>query len=92
MLTLGQIADLLGAELVPADQRDQPVHGIAPIEKAIPGAVTFLTDKKFENLLESCEAAAIICQPSLRDRPRGASALLLHKAPYVAFARLMQAW
>jgi UDP-3-O-[3-hydroxymyristoyl] glucosamine N-acyltransferase len=92
MLTLGQIAEIIGAELVPADQKDTPAHAIAPIEKAAAGDVTFLTSKKFDSLLDTCQATAIICTPDYKDRQRKATALLLHNAPYVGFARLMQHW
>lgn len=92
MLTLGEIADLIGAEVFPEDQKDTPAQALAPIEKAVAGTVTFLTGKKFEGLLDQCEATAIVCEPKYRKRDFKATALLLHNMPYVGFARLMQHW
>lgn len=92
MMTLGQIAELIGAEVFPADQKDTEVQGLAPIEKAAAGTVTFLNGKKFEGLLDSSEATAIVCEPKYRKRTFNSTALLLHNMPYVAFARLMQHW
>lgn len=91
MLSLKDVAQAIGAELVDCDDPEQIVLSIAPIDRAVAGTVTFIHSRKYEPEVERCQATAVICHPNLRARPHKC-ALLLHEQPYVAFAKLMQKW
>jgi len=44
-ITLGQIADLINAELINGTV-EQPIHGVATLESAQPSNISFLTNFK----------------------------------------------
>ncbi len=69
------------------------ITGIAPIEEARPGDITFVADKKHLKLLKGCRAAAVMLREA--DYPEGslpaAVNLILVKNPYLAFAKALEA-
>lgn len=83
MLTLGELADKLGAELVgdPA----LPVDGLGTIQSAGPTQLTFLANPRYRGYLEKTRAAAVLLPESVREHAPGAA--LVVKDPYLAFAR-----
>ena len=91
-VTAGQLADLLGGELVgdPAAVIDR----FSPIHEAGPGAVTFISNKKYYPALKVTQARRSSSRPKDIDRldSRRASTLLIHENPYLALARGMQLW
>jgi UDP-3-O-[3-hydroxymyristoyl] glucosamine N-acyltransferase len=84
-VSLGELATLVGGELRGRD--DVPIHGVAPLDQAGVNEISFLANSKYRRQLELTGAAAVIVHPSLDgviDR-----SLLLHKNPYLAFARIL---
>jgi UDP-3-O-[3-hydroxymyristoyl] glucosamine N-acyltransferase len=84
-VSLGELATLVGGEL--GGRADVPIHGVAPLDQAGVNEISFLANPKYRRQLELTGAAAVIVHPSLNgviDRP-----LLLHKNPYLAFARIL---
>lgn len=63
------------------------ISGVAPLDVAGPGQIAFLADRKFQEKLAGCQAAAIIVHPSLEGSVN--SPLLLVENPYLAFAKIL---
>jgi len=78
---LAELAERLGCELRGDGGRE--VTGVAPIERAGPGDVTFLANPRYAAHLEASRAAAVILAPG-HEAP---TACLVTPNPYLAFAR-----
>ncbi len=79
-ITLLALAERIGARL---EGGDAAVRGIAPIETAGPGEVTFLANPRYNRYARESRAAAIIAREPL---PGAQAAFLLSENPYYAFA------
>jgi UDP-3-O-[3-hydroxymyristoyl] glucosamine N-acyltransferase len=79
-MKLSEIARVLGCEL--RGDGDVEIRGVAPIEDAPPGTLTFLADRRFAAHLDSTRAAAIVLP---RDAPATRIPSLHAAHPYVAF-------
>ena len=83
-LRLSEVADLLDGELVGAE--DPEITGVASIEEAGPGDLTFLSSKRHGRALAASGAAAVIVGPDLDvDRPA-----VRVSDPYGAFASFLE--
>jgi UDP-3-O-[3-hydroxymyristoyl] glucosamine N-acyltransferase len=84
--TLGQIASRLGGRV--AGDSGTLIRQVGSIERARPGDITFLSNKKLSTRLGETRATAVIVSPeheSLTDLPR-----IVCDAPYAYFARVSQ--
>src|SRR5881275_2868334 len=96
-MKLGEIARMLGGNIVkPSGADGLDIVGVAGIEAAGPGEITFVGAPQYERFLATTRAAAILVTPDLA-RQRAAiagddSALLQVDDPYRAFTRLMGAF
>ena len=79
-LLLSELAGKIGAVL---SGPDAEVTGIAPVEEAGPGQVTFLSNPKYARLALETRASAIIAKEPVAGSP---CAFLLTPNPYFAFA------
>jgi UDP-3-O-[3-hydroxymyristoyl] glucosamine N-acyltransferase len=84
-MTLADLAKTLGAVLDgdPAAE----VTGVAGIETAGPGEITFVANAKYASFARTTRAAAILVEP---DFPALPGATLRIKNPYLAFARAIE--
>ncbi len=82
MFTLGQLAEFLECEV--AGDPSIEITGVSTIEKAGPGEITFLANKKYAPKLKSTAAAAIIASEPVKNT---AAATLVSANPYYDFAR-----
>ncbi len=81
---LGDIANALGAELL--GDPDIEVSGLATLQAALPGQISFLANPSYGRYLADTRASAVIVAPtSAQDVP--SNALLLDN-PYLGYARL----
>lgn len=80
--TLGELAALLGGTL--QGPADLVIRGIAAIDRATPGDITFITHKRFARLAAQSQAAAFIVGPDQAHLPRP---LIIVAHPYLAYAR-----
>ena len=80
-MKLSQIASTLGARL---DGEDCEINGIAGIEEAVPGQITFVANEKYAAAAKSTKASAVIVGENF---PAITAATLRTKNPYLAFAR-----
>jgi UDP-3-O-[3-hydroxymyristoyl] glucosamine N-acyltransferase len=91
-MKLGELARQLGAELTIASDdgpssEDVEVTGVAGIETAGPGHVTFVANPKYTTLASTTQAAALIVAP---DFPAISRPTLRIANPYLAFARALE--
>lgn len=81
--SLEQIAQQINAELRGDGQAE--ITGIAPLQSAKPGQISFLNNSRYRKFLESTQATAvIISSDDAADCPANA---LVAKDPYVAYAK-----
>jgi UDP-3-O-[3-hydroxymyristoyl] glucosamine N-acyltransferase len=88
---LGQIASLLGGELV--GDAEAAVSRIASLEAADGDAIGFVAQPRFAARLAATAAGCVIVGPALREaaQARG-GAFIVCADPYLAYARLTQWW
>ena len=89
-LPLGSIVELLGGELHGAS--DIIIEGLAPLETAGAGQLSFLAHPKFEKQLTASKAACVIVGVAMRDLARSRGACIVSDQPYLYFARVTQLW
>lgn len=82
-LTLREIADRLGGEVAGDDSI--AVTGVATLDDAGPGEITFLANPRYRPRLASTRAGAVILGP--RDRDATAIARIVSDNPYAYYAR-----
>ena len=63
------------------------VSGIAEIEKAKEGDITFIANPKYVKFLDSTQASVVVCSPDLSSKTK---TLLKVKNPYLAYARIIR--
>ena len=85
--TLNILAEKLAAVL--EGDGETVITGIAPIESAGPGDITFLANKKYRKFLETTHASCVILAPELPVPPGGPSCLRL-KDPYFGFVQALR--
>jgi len=84
-MTLAELAILLGAEL--RGDGAVEITGIAGIEQAGPGEVTFVSNKKYAGLARTTRAAAVLVEPGF---PEIEAATLRLADPYLAYAKTIE--
>jgi UDP-3-O-[3-hydroxymyristoyl] glucosamine N-acyltransferase len=84
-MTLAKLAEILGAEL--RGQGAVAITGIAGIEQAGPGEVTFGSNKKYAGLARTTRAAAVLVEPQF---PEIEAATLRLADPYLAYAKTIE--
>ena len=87
--TLNELASQVGGEV--AGDGDVVIHGVAPIDEAVEGEITFLNHPQYRRFLRECRASAVIVGPAAFDEPQGRRLNLLRCSdPYIAFAKISQ--
>ena len=84
-MKLADLAHLLGAEC--HGKPDSEITGVAGIEEAGPGHVTFVANPKYAGLARKTKAGAVLVAPSF---PEIEAPTLRIKNPYLAFARAIE--
>lgn len=85
-MKLGELARALGATLEGGEE-DLEITGVAAIEDATPGTLTFLAGRRHEAHLASTRAAAVLLT---RDAPPAPLPVLRVTHPYLAFVDAME--
>ena len=81
---LAELAKIAGIDL----DDETPIHGIAPLQTAGPGQVTFLDNRRYADLLGATKAAAVIIHPELAARVPANSVALPTATPYLVWAKV----
>jgi len=89
MLTARQIADLVGGEL--RGDADVAVHGVAPIDRASAGQLTFLGVAKYAPQLAACGASVALVSPELAETPGAVPARVVVSRPQEALLLVIPA-
>jgi UDP-3-O-[3-hydroxymyristoyl] glucosamine N-acyltransferase len=84
-MRLRELAGMLGAEL--HGDGEVEITGIAGIERAGPGEVTFVSNKKYAGLAKTTKASAVLVEPGFPDIP---AATLRVGDPYLAYAKTIE--
>jgi UDP-3-O-[3-hydroxymyristoyl] glucosamine N-acyltransferase len=87
-MSIAEIAELTGARLGDDAYGTRRITGIAPLERAEPGDITFYADRRYARALSATRAGACFC--TARDvaaLPQGVAALEAPR-PHEAFVRL----
>jgi UDP-3-O-[3-hydroxymyristoyl] glucosamine N-acyltransferase len=84
-MKLGEIAERLGCEL--EGDANIEITGVAGIEEAKTGELTFLVNRKYRSMLDTSRAAAILIA---RDSGPAPMATLFSSNPYLDFARAIE--
>ncbi len=82
-MKLAEIASALDATLENGDP-DAEITGVAGIEEAVPGQITFVANPKYAAAAKTTAASAVIVS---EDFPAVSTGMLRSKNPYLAFAR-----
>lgn len=83
-IKLGQLAEFLGATL--SGPADKDITGLATLQEAGPGQVSFLANPQYRKFLTTTHAAAVLLKPSDAEGYSGDA--LLVADPYLAYARI----
>ena len=81
--TLGELAKHVGGEVV-GDAAMQ-IHSASTLDKAGPGQITFLSNKKYVPLVKDTQAGAVITAEKMDSR----ASLLIAEDPYYAFMQIV---
>lgn len=91
-MRLSEIAKALGATLECAadDQKSIEISGVVGIENAVPGQITFISNRKYASLAKTTQASAVIVTEEFPGLPTVSTAALRIKNPYLAFAKAIE--
>ncbi|WP_407311910.1 UDP-3-O-(3-hydroxymyristoyl)glucosamine N-acyltransferase [Pseudomonas sp. nanlin1] len=83
-MKLGQLADFLGATLCGSAETD--ITGLATLQEAGPGQLSFLANPQYRKFLGECRAAAVLLKAA--DAQGYVGNALIVADPYLAYARI----
>ncbi len=89
-LTLAGMVEALGGTLLGSP--DLAIQGLAPLESAGPGQISFLSNPRYQAQLRSTRAACVIVSAAMQDMAPQGVALIVADNPYLYYARLTQLW
>jgi len=90
-MKLADLAEKLSCRLEGAPETE--IHGVAGIDQAIPGQITFLSNKRYTPLVKTTQASAVLIEegaPLNRDPNLPPLAALRTPNPYLAFAQALE--
>lgn len=86
--SLGQIAEIIGVELVHPERQDDVIRGLAELADAGEGDLAVFCDPRHAEAFASCHASVVVTSKKLSAFPHNGGALLLADDPRLAFARI----
>lgn len=89
-LTLAFIVEALGGELI--GNPTVEIQGIASLESAQAGYISFLSNPRYQSLLRSTRASCVIVAEDMSAMAPDGVALIVTTNPYLYYARLSQLW
>ena len=89
-LQLGEIVAALGGDL--HGDATLRIEGLAPLETAQAGHLSFLSNPKYRQQLDASRAGCVIVGPALREQALARGAAIVADDPYLYFARVTQLW
>lgn len=89
---LSRLAEISGASLPGRADSGRPASGVAPLEDATPGDVSFLHNAAYLPQLSATKAGCCVVGPAFADRAPPGADLLISDNPYLAYARIAAAF
>ncbi len=89
-LRLAVIVEALGGEL--HGDASQLIEGLAPLESAGAGQLSFLSHPKYQGQLATTQATCVIVGPQFQAQASARGSCIVTDQPYLYFARLTQLW
>ena len=89
-LRLASIVETLGGELF--GDSSLLIKGLAPLESASAGQLSFLSHPKYQSQLAASQAACVIVGPQFQREACARGACIVTDQPYLYFARVTQLW
>ena len=86
-LTAARITELVGGEL--EGEGSAAVAAVAPLDRATPADVSFLTSARYAALMATSRAGVVLVAPELREVPGGARARVVVERPHEAMLKLL---
>lgn len=84
------IASMVGGKV--EGDKDLEITGFAKIEEAKPGQISFISNPKYVHYLSITKASALLVGMDIPSSPVGGPTLIRVADPYVAIAKLLQAY
>lgn len=88
--TLASVVAALGGDLLGNAQRE--ISGLATLERAGPGDLSFLSHPRYQQQLASSRAGCVVVAPSMQAAAQQRGDCIVTANPYLYFARLTQWW
>ncbi len=89
---LSVLAELAGASIADDADGDAEYHGVAPLDSAGAGEISFLDNRRYVAALADSAAGACIIDPAMASKAPPGMALMLASAPYRAYALVARAF
>ncbi|MDB5862011.1 MAG: UDP-3-O-(3-hydroxymyristoyl)glucosamine N-acyltransferase [Ramlibacter sp.] len=89
-LQLAAIVQALGGEL--HGDGLLTIEGLAPLDSASPADLSFLSNPRYRQQLETTRAGCVIVGPAMREAAQARGACIVADDPYLYFARVTQLW
>ena len=89
-ITLQKIVSVLGGVLHGDGALE--IEGLAPLETAGRGHISFLSNSKYQSQLQTTQAVCVIVGAGMVDVARARGACIVAENPYLYFAQLTQLW
>lgn len=89
---LDDLASIAGASLATPADGERVISDVAPLDRAGPGDLTFLDNRRYLNAFSVSRAGACVTAAAHAERAPPGMALLISEAPYMAFAKIARAF
>ena len=89
-LRLGSMVEALGGQL--HGDANLLIDGLAPLEIARPGQLSFLSQAKLQKQLAASKASCVIVSPEFQQQACARGACIVTDQPYLYYARVTQLW
>jgi UDP-3-O-[3-hydroxymyristoyl] glucosamine N-acyltransferase len=91
-MKLSELSAALGARLDPASSgaAETEIIGVAGIETAGPGHVTFIANPKYVSAAKTTQASAVLASEDVSGLPSSTASALRVRDPYIAFAKAIE--
>jgi len=90
--TLAELADLCAGKLAPGSESGRLIRDVASLAEAGPDHVTFLDNPRYAQAFAESQAGACIVHPDQASKAPAGMALIVTPKPYLAYARIAQAF
>ncbi len=86
-LTAGEVADLAGGTLV--GNGETPIAGVATLESAGPGDLSFLSTARYLSAFRRSHAGVVLVAPAFQSEPGGPVTRIVVSSPRIALSRVL---